>query len=83
MCEVAKRLTVRARAQGLVVVAKRKHSLLFVSEGLWVGDKWTDVFEAVRRRPHLLMRLWQNLQSVQEASANVGKFLRERPDLRT
>lgn len=82
MCQVADRLDQRAHAQDLLVYARRKRSLLFVTEGLWVGDKWTDVFEPVRRRPHLL-RIWRELQPVQDASSKIGGFLRERPDLRT
>jgi hypothetical protein len=80
VCDAAKHLNLRAREQALEVVATRKRSILFVTEGLWVGDKWTDVFEAVRRRPHV-GRGWRELQSVQEASSRIGRFLRERPDL--
>jgi hypothetical protein len=80
VCDAAEHLNLSATEQALEVVATRKRSILFVTEGLWVGDKWTDVFEAVRRRPHV-GRGWRELQSVQEASSRIGRFLRERPDL--
>lgn len=83
MCEVAARLDQRAQDQNLTVVAKRRWSLLFITEGLWVGDNWTDVFEPVRRRPHFVFGLWRELQTVHEASSAIGTFLRERPDLRS
>jgi hypothetical protein len=52
-------------------------------QGFEVIENWTDVllFEPVRRRP-LLSRKWREVQPVQTAAANVGRFLTERPDLR-
>jgi hypothetical protein len=78
MCEVAHRLDQRAHPQGLLVYARRKHSLHFVTEGLWAGDERTGLFEPVRRRSHFL-GIWNELQPVQDASSKIDQFLHERP----
>lgn len=54
--------------------------MLSVTEGLEVADNWTEVFEPVRKRRRFTSR-WTTLQPVQEAAAQIGTFLRERPDL--
>ena len=78
--EVAGRLTQSERAGDLTVEARRRRHGLVVTEGLWTGDKWTDVFEPVRRRG-IFKRSWHELQSVPEAASKIGRFLDERPDL--
>ena len=81
MCEFADRVNRSGRAAELEVVALRRRQWLFViTEGLWVGDKWTDVFEPIRRRS-ALSDTWAELQSVEAAAAKIGQFLDERPDL--
>jgi hypothetical protein len=52
-----------------------------LTEGLAIADHWTDAFEPVRRRG-LFGGEWTTIQSVDEAAATVGRFLRERPDFR-
>lgn len=81
MCEFADRLNRSGRARELEVVAlRRRQWLVVVTEGLWVGDKWTDVFEPVRRRVALSDR-WTDLQSVDAAASKIGDFVDSRPDL--
>jgi hypothetical protein len=80
--EVADRLNRGVSDSTLEVRAARRRSLLQwrVTEGIEVTDKWTDVFEPVRRR-RLVSSKWQAIQPVQQAASNVGSFLRDRPDL--
>jgi hypothetical protein len=81
MCGFADRSNRSGRAGELEVVAlRRRHWLIVVAEGLWVGDKWTDVFEPVRRRVAFRDR-WTDLQSVAVAASKIGDFVDSRPDL--
>ena len=52
-----------------------------VTEGLLVSDKWTDVFDPVRKR-RIFSSHWAGVEPVQEAASRLGTFLRERPDQR-
>ena len=61
-------------------VRRRSHLRWVVIEGFAIEDTWTDVFEPVRKRP-LLSGRWDEVQPVQLAASNVGRFMRERPDL--
>jgi hypothetical protein len=78
----AERINASGRTGDLEVRPIRRTSLsrFRVVEGLWVGDRQTDVFEAVRVR-RLLGRRWRDLQSVSEAAAKIGQFIATRPDL--
>lgn len=80
LVEVAARLN--ERTSDLEVQAARRRSLWRweAIEGLEAVNYWTDVFEPVRRR-RLLGERWHQLQPVTRAATEVGKFLRERPDL--
>lgn len=49
-------------------------------EGFEVINNWTEVFEPVRKR-RLFAAGWTEIQPVQDAAANVARFLSERPDL--
>jgi hypothetical protein len=81
MCEFADRVNRSGRAQELEVIAlRRRQWLVIVTEGLWVGDKWTDVLEPVRRRVAFSDR-WSDIQSVEDAASKIGTFLDSRPDL--
>ena len=83
MVTVAERLEPLTEGTTLTVRARRRHSLLWVTEGLEVVDNWTDVFEPVRRRWWWVPRRvvgWTEIQPVAEAASHVGSFLRERPD---
>jgi hypothetical protein len=82
MVDVTQRLDGRDPETMLVIRAARRRSLLrrSVTEGLEAVDKWTDLFEPVRRR-RMFGRVWRELQPVQQAASHVGSFLRERPDL--
>jgi hypothetical protein len=78
----AERLNRDRAAHTMHVVAERQRSwtMLTVTEGLAVGDKWTDAFEPVRRRK-MTGSAWTEVQPVEKAAATVERFLRERPDL--
>ena len=78
----AERLNRDRAAHAMHVVAERQRSwtMLTVTEGLAVGDKWTDAFEPVRRRK-MTGSAWTVVQPVEKAAATVERFLRERPDL--
>ena len=67
---VAQRLDVRAAAQGLRVCGalRRSWRQMEVVEGLHFGDRWTDVFEPVRRRRMLGAR-WYEMQPVADATS--------------
>lgn len=81
MCEFAERINASGRCAELEVRTARKHQwVVTVVEGIWVGDRWTDVFEPVRRRTIFSDR-WTELQPVELAAAKVGDFLNRRPDL--
>lgn len=81
MVTVAERLTRRyCQGETLSVEAVRRRLIFRVIEGLQVADNWTDVFEPVRSRRWFSSR-WREVQSVQDAAAQVGAFLRERPEL--
>lgn len=77
--EVAGRLHRRAEASGYAVRAARRRSVprRRVTEGIEVTDRWNDVWEPVRWR-RLLGRQWHDVQTVPEAAARVGRFLRAR-----
>jgi hypothetical protein len=80
MVNVAERMSSRyCKTDTLKVYATRRRRLLTVIEGLAAADCWTDVFEPVRER-RVFLRRWTELQTVKEAAANIGGFLRERPD---
>lgn len=80
MYNVAERLTARyCEADTLRVYAQRYRHMTFVVEGLLVWDKWTDVFEPVRKR-RVFTNKWTELQPVNEAASKLAAFLRERPD---
>ena len=80
-----KRMGERVDGQRLVLGASTRRSWLRweAVQGFEVIENWTDVllFEPVRSRP-LLSGKWREVQAVQTAAANVGRFLTERPDLR-
>ena len=80
---VAERMSEEYEDTGLVVRGARRRSFrtLSVTEGLLATDKWTDVFEPVRRR-RIFSSQWTEVEPIQEAAARVGTFLRERPDQR-
>jgi len=81
VCEFADRINASGRAHELNVKAqRRRHWVVITVEGLWVGNRWTDVFEPVRSRRTGAGR-WKDLQSVSEAAAKIGAFLDRRPDL--
>lgn len=81
MCEFADRVNATDRGADLEVQAYRKRQwLITVVEGIWVGNKWTDVFEPVRRRS-IFRDQWIELQPVEVAAAKIGNFLKRRPDL--
>jgi hypothetical protein len=80
MYNVAERLTARyCEADTLRVFARRYRRLTVVVEGLLVWDKWTDVFEPVRKR-RIFSNRWTEIQPVNEAASKIGAFLQERPD---
>jgi hypothetical protein len=62
-----------------VVPLRRPTGLVTVTDGLCCGDKWTDVFEPVRKRRYL-SKTWTPIQTVEEAAEGIGIFLRDRPD---
>ena len=62
-----------------VIAERRSTGMLTVSEGLAVGDRWTDGFEPVRKR-RIYGGPWTEVQTVEEAVARIEAFLRERPD---
>lgn len=62
-----------------VMALRRSTGLVTVTEGLFVGDNWTDVFEPVRRRRYR-SKTCTEIQSVEEAERGIEIFLRERPD---
>ena len=78
----ADRLNRDQAARTMRVAAERQRSWTnwSVTEGLAIGDKWTDAFEPVRRRG-LTASAWTEVQPVERAAATVERFLRERPDL--
>lgn len=82
MYTFAERMNGSGRADCLEVRPARRSTFtrFKVEEGLWVGDKWTDVFEPVRVR-WMLGTSWRELQSVSEAAAKIGTFIDTRPDL--
>lgn len=82
MYTFAERMNGSGRADGLEVRPIRRSSIprFKVEEGLWIGDKWTDVFEPVRVR-RMLSTNWRELQTVSEAAAKIGTFVDTRPDL--
>jgi hypothetical protein len=81
MEEVAKRLSSDLPADETleVIALRRSTGFLTITEGLFVGDKWTDVFEPVRKRRYFT-KAWTMLQSIDEAANGIEIFLRERPD---
>ena len=83
MVTVAERLNREAGGLTSHVRASRQRSwlTLTVTEGLEVADNWTEAFEAVRKR-RLPRGAWTEIQPVAQAASTVGRFLRERPDLR-
>lgn len=81
LCEFADRVNGSRRGADLEVQACQKRQwLITVVEGIWVGNKRTDVFEPVRRRS-VFSDHWIGLQSVEVAAAKIGDFLDRRPDL--
>jgi hypothetical protein len=46
-----------------------------VSEGLHLGNLWTDVFEDVRKR-RFFSDDWQDVQSLESAEAHIREFIR-------
>ena len=83
MVTVAEKLEPLTEGTTLTVRARRRRSLLRVTEGLEVVDNWTDVFEPVRWRWWWISPLadrWSEVQPVQTAASHIGSFLRERPD---
>ena len=83
MVTVAEHMNARYAESGLAVRALRKRSLpqwRVAIEGIGVGDKGTNVFEPVRWR-RFLSGSWREVQTVASASAEIGSFIRERPDL--
>lgn len=82
MVTVAERMNDRYPDPTLIIRASRRRSLLrwSVVEGLEVADKWTDVYEPVRKR-RMLVGPWEQVQPVQQAASKIGGFMRERPDL--
>lgn len=64
-----------------VVPIRRSTGFATVTEGLFCGDKWIDVFEPVRQR-RCLSRTWTGIQSAKDAAQGIELFLRERPDQR-
>ena len=83
MVEAAERLNREPAGLTHRVSAARQRSwtTLTVIEGFVIGDKWTDAFEPVRRR-RMTSTAWTDIQPLEKAAATVGRFLRERPDLR-
>jgi len=83
MVAAAEQLTREAGGLTSKVRAARRRSWgnMTVTEGLAIADNWTDAFEPVRRRSTFGGQ-WTAIQTVDEAAATVGRFLRERPDFR-
>ena len=80
MVTVAEEMTARyCKDDTLRVAATRRRRWFQVIEGIQVADNWTDVFEPVRSR-HWFSSRWNQIQSVKGAAAQLGAFLRERPD---
>ena len=80
MVTVAERMTDRyCKGDTLRVAATKRRRWFQVIEGIQVADNWTDVFEPVRSRRWFSSR-WSKIQSVKDAAAQIGAFLRERPD---
>jgi len=80
---VADRMNRRYPDSSLSVRPRRRWRLLRweVVDQLEAGDNWTFVVEPVRkRRP--FGGPWKDIQPVAEAASKIGKFIRERPDLR-
>jgi hypothetical protein len=70
----------RAAELQVRVVRRRRWARLVVQDVLWAGNLWTDVVEPVRERRFGSSR-WREIQTVAEATAWMGRFLDERPDL--
>jgi hypothetical protein len=81
LVEAASALADAAANQGMRLRASRRWRVLELSyvEGLELTDRWTDIFEPVRRR-RLWGTRWENVQSVDQAAALIAGFLRDRPD---
>jgi hypothetical protein len=81
MVDAAARLaSLLPEAETLEVLPMRQSTgFITVTEGLCCADKWTDVFEPVRKRRYL-SKTWTPIQTVEEAAEGIGIFLRERPD---
>jgi hypothetical protein len=61
------------------VLPARRREQRTVQDGLWAGNEWVDVFQAVRERPASGGN-WTDVQPVVDAAAAIVRFLRERPD---
>jgi hypothetical protein len=81
MFTVAERMTAEHCAGDTLKIyaVTRRPNPVTVVQGLLVADNWTDVFEPVRKR-RVFGKRWTEVQPVDVAAANVGAFLRERPD---
>jgi hypothetical protein len=79
MFTVSERMTSRYCEGTTLTVQPNTRGLFKVVQGLLVSDNWTDVFEPVRTRRRFSDH-WTEVQSVQDAAAKIGVFLRERPD---
>jgi hypothetical protein len=76
----AERTNASGRPDELTVRAVRRRPLLVkVYEGLWCGDRWTDVEEWVRWRWAGGGR-WHELQRPEHACEAMDAFIEERPD---
>ncbi len=82
MCDFAERLNRSGRADSLKVrpIRRLRWFGALREQGLWIGDRWTDVYEPVRHR-WLWSSKWREMQPVTEATNNIGRFVSERPDL--
>jgi hypothetical protein len=71
---MAEEMLIAGHHHSLAVGVRKQWRWVWIEQGIYVADWWTEFFETVRRRP-VFGRQWSNVRSVEEVAGNARDML--------